>query len=77
MMFRRMRAAKVRAMTMAAASTLKPSLRVGVGDAMETPWSCEGLVWEREKIGLRCTKPTLLGSCAWVLELAAKFEEFA
>ena len=74
MMFRRINAAKVRAIAMAAASTLKASLRVGVGDSMgnSCAWLCRG-----EKIGLRCTKPTLLGSCAWVLELEAKFEEFA
>ena len=27
------------------------------------------LVWGGEKIGLRCTKPTLLGSFAWAFEL--------
>ena len=73
MMLRRMRAAKVRAMRMAAASALKASLRVGVGDSMgnSCAWLCG------EKIGLRCTKPTLLESCAWVFELAGEVCGFA
>ena len=47
MMFNRMSAAKVRAMTIAAASTLKASLRVVLGDSMGTPlaWLCEGEDW--------------------------------
>ena len=35
------------------------------------------LVVKGETSGSRYTKPTLLGSCAWVFELAAKFVRFA
>src|ERR1700679_3818393 len=65
---RRMRAAKGRAMRMAAASTLKASLRDWGGDSIGgVPWGLLG-----GKIGLRCTKPTLPTGCAWVFELAGE-----
>ena len=62
----------MRAMRMAAASTLKAGLWGWDGDSM----GLLGLGFDFGWKGLRCAKPTL-GGCAWVFEPGAKFGRFA